>query len=101
MESAASALEAQLWGETVKGDDIMDAALKRANECSFCRTRAAADMRTFSRMFATVVERAISNVRDITLEKSQAITFFSGMVDAYIYPQVTVCTEIKHAPQGC
>jgi BTB/POZ domain len=62
MTQATAALGTKPSGATVIHVELMDDALRKANQCSSCRGRVFEEMREFSGAFATEVDRATSDV---------------------------------------
>lgn len=60
MDNVAKELQKIPWGETVKKWDLMEAAITKAKECSYCGKRASEDLDLFSGILAGDVEKHIS-----------------------------------------
>ena len=60
MDSVARQLRRIPWGETVKKWDLMNTAIIRAKDCSYCGKKAEGDLEAFSRIIAVDIEKHIS-----------------------------------------
>ncbi|KAF8645060.1 hypothetical protein AX16_008118 [Volvariella volvacea WC 439] len=62
MQEAGNALRIRPRGATVKTPELVNKALKKANECAYCKDRAFPEMTEFCEIFAAEVERVIGTI---------------------------------------
>ena len=62
IDPCKEALARKPVGKTVKGDKVMDAALKGASSCPQCASRCLPDLREFSAEFADEVDKVVAKV---------------------------------------
>jgi hypothetical protein len=84
MRMASDALLKRPSGTTLTSGDLMDDALAKASLCATCRTRAFAEMREFTTLFAKQVDHATAQVSLVCILQSTILISRADIVGGQI-----------------